>query len=197
MDLAVTFGKHRGDKIGDLVADGDYMNWLVQQLWWPERWEYRVLAAVRNGTPIPDPPKYRPVLEQEYDLAVERPAKVRRVTHRKYSDKSMEFECPNCGANEAQDIPNRVLGLSPHGSTIPTYNSVRCKICGQHATIKVEKRVDGDAWVVLFEAYECPTWSGKSTADYESACSACPQKKGVYGDHTGCGCWRLLECNCK
>ncbi len=174
--ITVTFGKYRGSPLDVLLEDDSYVDWLGTQGWWKASYEYAVLQSFVNHTPIPPAPKNRPVLEQEYDLTVERPAKVRRVTHRSYGDSRRNYECPNCGADDCVLI---------------TGGGFRCNICAAHATVKVNNK-----GATSIERYTCPNMLGADEEKYKAACAKCPRKLGIYSDHTKCGCLGEYECKC-
>jgi len=181
----VTFGKHRGNPLEELAQDLSYLDWLEQQPWWPEKWEYQALLAMQNGLSVPEPPAKRPILEEEYDLSKEKPAKVRKLTHRDFSDRARTtpYECPNCAAytNMKRLISNSSTAMS-----------VMCSACGQHGEISLE--FTSGVAQVHFRAKTCPSWEN---VDYKQACAQCPERKGIYKDHTKCGCWKAYECACK
>lgn len=185
-DFLVTFGKHRGHTIREMQQDHEYYaGWMVRQPWWPDKWEAKVIKAIESGSPIPTQPKIRPMLEQEYDPATEKPTKVRKITHRVCRPFSADFVCPGCGDNLCSVIARRTDGLC-----------VRCVACGQHALIMINFREDCGQIQVHFFAYDCPFWENKTREDYDEASAKCPDHKGFYADHTGCGCWNTFECKC-
>lgn len=187
-DLTVTFGKHKGHPLDVFREDVGYITWLStppQAGWWKDTWEFKAIWALDHNEPVPPKPKVRAILEPEYDLATERPAKVRKITHRQYGDKTLLFECPNCGDNCADEI---------NTPTASTMRRVRCRMCGQHAKIGIKRAQTN--WAVAFWSYDCPAWNGKTQQDYERACANCPQQKGALSDHTKCGCTKDFACAC-
>lgn len=183
----VTFGKHRGNPLEELAQDLSYLSWLEQQEWWPEKWEYKALIALQNGEAVPDAPKKRPILEEEIDWATERPAKTRKLTHRDFSDKArtVKYECPNCACHS---------NIAQIGGDNNTTLALMCRACGQHGDASL--KCSGGTAAIVFSARDCPAWSGATPEDYKAACQNCPDKKGIYKDHTRCGCWKQYECTC-
>ena len=193
--LIVTFGKHRGHSISALMNDMPYCEWLMKQGWWKDKWEAKVLTAVTRGLPLPPAPKVRPILEQEYDLAEERPAKVRKITHRQYENSTFQFVCPGCG-------DNKCTRLGSKDNTIFPGVLVRCDSCGEHASFTIYWSSDaareyghGEQLCAKIESIKCNR-AATSDVEYERACEKCPDRKGIYADHTTCGCWRQFECKC-
>ena len=129
---------------------------------------------------MPEKPRERPILEPEYDLDTERPAKVRRITPREYGNTVTGFVCPGCGANSVTRF-----GL----------DDVMCRLCGQHTHCEIQ--VADSKLTVVFTAFECRKWRDKTPEDYRKACEACPKHNGPYQDHTECGCFKEFECVCE
>jgi len=183
MNSTVTFGKHRGQPLQALIDDGEYYNWLRRQGFWHDKWESKVLEAVMTGGDIPPPPAIRPMLEPVYDLSCERPARVRNITHCQTTPQNVAILCPNCGCND--------------WTIVRSSTTLICQLCAQHINIFTDTSlVTGGAASWCSMPVSCPSWDGKTDDDYEQACRACPDRKGMYADHTRCGCLRAFECQC-
>lgn len=191
----VTFGKHRGHTLRQLLEDEKYMMWLGKQPWWPDKYECKVLLALRRGDEtLPPKPAVKPLLEPEYDFAGgERPVKVRKLTHCEPREVDQGVECPNCYQNSFAPV------VTAHARD----DLYVCTKCAQHVSVRVWAADQGGggeytAKTLRFRVAraECPIWSGRTQQDYERACSHCPEHKGVFANHGACGCLETFECQC-
>ena len=181
MEEEFTFGKYAGKKIGEVMSDVDYFNWLKKQDWWREKWEAQVIAAVFSGDKLPKKPKVRPILEASFDFDgdEERPNKVRRLTEKSFERKE-RMMCVGCSGDEG------VRALA-------AVNKFVCLACGEHFSCAFDEAAAEKKMVWKKEI--CPFYA-KTEEEMELKSENCPEKKGPKADHTSCGCWKEFECQC-
>lgn len=176
----MSFGKYRGLPLARMLDDRAYMAWVKEQAFWPDKWEAKVLEAMRANEPMPLPPKKRPILEYEYEPG-EIVTKVRRVVHREFAEEPVALRCLSCDNDSLDEIEE--------------HDKYRCRACGSHVQVWFEYSTDGRL-TVRRQSFTCPQ-AATSEAEYAEACIACPEKRGgIFGDHTSCGCVDRFRCQC-
>lgn len=179
----VTFGKHKGHTLQQLVDDKGYIDWLMREDrrgWWQQQWEAKAIVALQHGLEVPPVPKVREILEHEIDWAVERPAKVRKITNVNYASREFIIACPNCGEYEIERIRDT--------------DGFRCYCCAQHFSTVIQPG-RGD-WRCCVKPFDCPSWASVTDDQRKIACQHCPNNISYLGDHTTCGCFKDFECQC-